>query len=132
LLQRPVQYSANDFADASIVAFSPDPAQISSNGRKHPDEKLWDEGFFDKYSEGILAQYIENLDLEDDQEERSSQDGYEAVPNYSTDTDSGEGTMTDDAIITPKQVARLVDMEEHAEASAFTLHEDYFTPSKDN
>ena len=53
--------------------------------------------------------------MEDDQEERSSQDGYEAESNHSTDTDSGEGTMTDDAIITPEQVARLVDMEEHAE-----------------
>jgi hypothetical protein len=116
LLQRPVQYSANNLADASIVAFLPDPAQISSNGRKHPDEKLWDEGFFDKYSEGILAQYIEELDLEGDQEERSSQDGYEAESNHSPDTDSGEGTVTDDAIITPEQVAHLVDMEEHAEA----------------
>jgi hypothetical protein len=75
LLQPPVQYSANNFAYASIVALSPDPAQISSNGRKHPDENLSDESFFDEYSEGILAQYIENLDLEDDQEEVSSQDG---------------------------------------------------------
>lgn len=51
------------FAGASIVAWSTDPSQVSSNGRKHPDEKSTDEDFFGKYPKAIVAQYIENLEF---------------------------------------------------------------------
>ncbi|KAK9893166.1 hypothetical protein P389DRAFT_191778 [Cystobasidium minutum MCA 4210] len=89
----------NDLSDASTVALYPDPSQILSNGRKHPDEMLTDKDFFDKFAEGILVQYRKPR-FGDDQEEMSSQDGYEAESNHSVDTESIEGSMANDAITT--------------------------------
>lgn len=102
------------FADASTVSLSPDLSRILSSGRKHPDEKLTDKSFFDKYSEGILSQYIENVDLEDDQEEMTSQDGYETESNHGMDIKSGAGGMADDGITAQEQVARFVEIAEQA------------------
>lgn len=44
---------------SQIVALSPDPSQISTNGEKRADEKSTAEDFFDKYADGILAQYTQ-------------------------------------------------------------------------
>lgn len=55
------------FANVSIVALSPDTSQILINSKKHADEILSDKRSFDKYAEGILTQYIRNLEVPDDQ-----------------------------------------------------------------
>ena len=78
------------FANVSIVALSPDTSQILINSKKHADEILSDKRFFDKYAEGILNQYIRNLEVADDQEDASSQDGYNTESNHSMDTESGD------------------------------------------
>lgn len=76
------------FANVSIVALSPDTSQILINSKKHADEILSDKRFFDKYAEGILI--IRNLEVPDDQEDTSSQDGYNTESNHSMDTESGD------------------------------------------
>lgn len=104
------------FANAGIFAISPDPSQILINGKKHSDEKLTDEDFFDNFGEIILAQYVQNLDNEDSQESISSQDGYGTESNHSMDIERGDDSIAGDAITTQEQVARFVDMAEHAGA----------------
>lgn len=108
------------FADASTVALSPDPSRILRNGKRHPDEKLTDKDFFDKYAEGSCLS-IGNVNLGDDQEEMTSQDGYKTESNHSMDIESGGGSMADDATTTLGQVARFVNMAEQAGVGAATL-----------
>jgi hypothetical protein len=61
-----------------------------------------------------LSQYIEMVDLEDDQEEMTSQDDYETESNHSMDIDDEEGSMADETITAQEQVAPSVDMAEQA------------------